>query len=356
MAGFDAAILTAGASLVVAIITALFTRRNQRDLERFKAEQQGLLTEKSALISYKFEARKRLYTECEPIFFQLAEAADVALRQCRRIVTPTGCKELIPSRANVDSASGSWMLNCSSELIATFYAVFAPLALFHLLREKLTTVDLSLDHGVWFRYRLARELYESIQDDQSLADCTPALPYDPVVPGWRKKRLELPRRYWWQGLTRGRLDRAVQKLIVPDANTRRVVTFGEFEDLYRSIYRGDDPNEQKILGIAANAMYGFTPFDRPVFWRLIMVHVHLHNALCRPIPVDTEKLARSPSDLRSYLRLDDYTPYDWTAHTWKERWAACPEAKDRDDAPSVALEYLVSRLSTPSGHSNRSAP
>src|SRR5215470_13909183 len=121
MADFDAALLTAGASLVVAIVTAFFTRRNQRDIERFKAEQQRLLTEKSALTSYEFEARKRLYTECEPIFFQLAEAADVTLRQCRRIVSPNGCEELIPSRTNLDSVSGSWMLNCSTELIATFY-------------------------------------------------------------------------------------------------------------------------------------------------------------------------------------------------------------------------------------------
>src|SRR5580693_1977611 len=130
MADFAAAILTAGVSLLGTIITAYFTWRNyvgQKDLERFKAEQQRLLAENSALTSYEFEARKRLYTECEPIFFQLAEAAEVALRQCRRIVSPNGCRELIPSRTNLDQASGNWMLNCSSELIATFYALFGPL-------------------------------------------------------------------------------------------------------------------------------------------------------------------------------------------------------------------------------------
>jgi hypothetical protein len=350
MADFAAAILTAGVSLLGTIITAYFTWRNyvgQKDLERFKAEQQRLLAENSALTSYEFEARKRLYTECEPIFFQLAEAAEVALRQCRRIVSPNGCRELIPSRTNLDQASGNWMLNCSSELIATFYALFGPLALFHLLREKLTTIDLSLDHGVWFRYRLARELYESVQDDYGLANCAPALPYDPVVPGWREKRLEFPRQYWWQGLTRGRLERAVQKFIVTEPAGRRLMTFGEFEDLYRSTYRGNDAKEQKTVGLAANAIYGFTPFDRPIYWRLIMVHVHVHNALRRPVPKNTLNLMRSPNELRSYLRLDDYTPYDWTAHDWSDKWVNCPSGKDRDDAPAVALKYLVARLNAP---------
>jgi hypothetical protein len=345
MADVEPALIAAFASLTATAVTAYFTWRNhqkQKELELFKTRQQGLLAQQNALTSYEFDARKRLYTACEPVFFQLAEAAEASIRQLRNICSPKFCEQLKPKKENLRSESSAWMLQNSSELIATLYALFAPIALFCILRERLTSVDFSLDDKVWFRYRLARELYESIQDDYGLATCEPTLPYDPRIPDWRTLRLENPRQYWWQGLTRGRLDRAVRTITASEGGSARVLTFGEFEDLYETTYKGEDVKAQKIIGVAANALYGFTPCDRPIFWRLLMVKLHLYNALRKPPPENVRGLLADESSLRRFLMFDNYKPYDWREAGWPAGTAAF------DDAPKIALDYLTKRLSV--GH------
>src|SRR4051794_26776704 len=113
----------------------------QRELEEFKADLIESAAVRNARRSYEYDARKRMYTECEPIFFHLSEAADLALRKCRDLSSPKVWNELRPKRDNVGSHASVWMLNDSSELISTMYALFAPIAIYILLRAKLTTAD-----------------------------------------------------------------------------------------------------------------------------------------------------------------------------------------------------------------------
>jgi hypothetical protein len=228
------------------------------------------------------------------------------------------------------------MLNKSSDLIATFYALYAPLALYLILRGRLTSIDCAVDQGVLFRFRLARQLYHTFLDDAVLAACSPELEYDPMVPGWRQKRLEKPAVYWWQGLTPGRLDRAVRQFIVREDSTPRILTFGEFEDLYLTVYESGSGEQKKILGVAANALYNFTLYDRPVFWRIVMAQVHLHNAISRPVPSDIQDIVNSPKSLEEYLMLKVYVAYDIGA-THKSITTS-------DNASAVAIKFLVDRL------------
>src|SRR3712207_2456366 len=80
-------------ALVTALITYISTRRNQRDLaelnskltrdvttdiENLKTELSQRGREQDALRDYQYEARKRLYRECGPIVFQLAELSEGA--------------------------------------------------------------------------------------------------------------------------------------------------------------------------------------------------------------------------------------------------------------------------------------
>ena len=347
------AVIAAAASLIAVIISAVLTLRSQRlqrdiehmrfamqkQLDEYKAEQQQALAETNALTAYRFDARKRLYTECEPIFFHLIEAADFALRKSRDLVNPRTWEQLRAEKRNVERGSSDRMLNKSSDLIATFYALYAPLALYLLLRGKLTSIDCSVDQSVLFRFRLARQLYDTWLDDVVLANSSPSLQYDPMVPGWRQKRLENPSVYWWQGLTPGRLDRAVRQFIVREESTPRIMTFGEFEDLYLKTYETGDREQRKILGVAANALYSFTPYDRPVFWRIIMAQVHLHNALRRPVPANVANVMESRSSLMQYLRLENYHDY-----CWHDAIPICAANQHPDDASTVSLDYLADRL------------
>ncbi len=332
-------------SLFASIGIAFLNLNLQRRLEVAKAEQQRQLEQlrssladtaaaNNARRAYEYDARERPYTECEPIFFQLVEAADLALRACHNLSNPKMWKELRIEKQNLD-AQGPWMLNKSSELIGILYALYAPLALYLMLRGKLTTTDCTVDREIWFRFLLARELYLAFQCDSSLSACHPSLEYNPVVSGWRQKRLERPAVHWWQGLSPGRLDRAVRLFLVQENQTQRLATFGEFEDVYIATYEGDERSRQKLLGIAANPLYGFSPSDRPIFLRLIMVQVHLHEALRRAAPGDPKSLLTDRARLKEYLRLKD----------WSAAW---PINAATGDPQQVALEYLSHRLCLPS--------
>jgi len=341
-AGVVAALIAAFASVIVAALSALFAWRGQRALQG-QQEKLALLTDElerrrsrsEALTEYQFEARKRLYAQCEPLFFQLADASDHALRKCRDLAMPEVWKELESIRKNLDATKGPWMLCDSSELIAIAYALFVPLVVFCQLRERMTQFDFSLDHGVWFRYLLGRQLYETFQDDFVLAAMEPQLAYNPLARTWRQKRLKEPAIYWWQGITRGRLERALNCFIVDGspAGTRRVANFGEFEDFYRHAFRGNDTRLQQTVGVACNPLYNFTPFTRPVFWRVIMAQVHLHNALFRPTPANIPELAKNRAKLKDFLRLENYHDFELPN--------GCGH---RDDAIELALEYLAQRL------------
>src|SRR5262249_21509942 len=72
------AVIAAFSSLVVAIISAVIARKNQRDFEVLRAELDEEKKEKDALRDYWYEARKRLYHECEPLLFLLAEVSETA--------------------------------------------------------------------------------------------------------------------------------------------------------------------------------------------------------------------------------------------------------------------------------------
>ncbi|MFL6843724.1 MAG: hypothetical protein ACJ8ER_02450 [Allosphingosinicella sp.] len=324
------ALISALVALAGVVVNGYFTWRN--------AERQKEIASSNALTSYQFEARKRLYTECEPLLFQLSEACEQALRRCELLGTRKACERLSVQDTNPYGLHG-FMLSRQTELIASAYELLHPLALFCLLREKMTRVDCSLDPVVSFQYRLVRHLYASFHDDEEIAAQHPQFDYEPRAEKWVSRRNELPQKYWWQGVTPGRLDRAVRMLTLVERDSRRVMTFGEFEDLYMSVYKSNDVARQKTLGVFANPLYGFTPDERPVFWRLLLVQAHIHQALTRPIPATIEKERRSPGTLRAYLNLARPERFNLGGD---KGWTGTPGSADR--TPDVALAYLADRL------------
>jgi hypothetical protein len=153
------------------------------------------------------------------------------------------------------------------------------------------------------------------------------------------KRLEQPAVYLWQGVTRGRLDRSLDMILAGNRNAgvRRVITFGEFEDMYREVYYGADQDRQKILGVAPMLSMGFTPEDRPVFWRIAMAHVHIHQAIVRIALEHEFTVPSSKPELLKFLSIGDSSRFDWASLVGKGR-------DQCDDAVDAALTYLSGRL------------
>lgn len=61
--------------------------RSQTNLENLKSELAKQQAEQDAQRDYEYEARKRLYQECEPLLFQLIEASETALNHIKDIAS-----------------------------------------------------------------------------------------------------------------------------------------------------------------------------------------------------------------------------------------------------------------------------
>lgn len=269
------------AAALIALASAAYTagkaRTANRDIEILKASLLQDSARASADLAYGYDARKRIYTVCEPLMLRLAESCDSAASRIIELSDSRRWKELKSAR----DPDRFWMLCESSELVSIAYSLLEPLAWNALLREKLTVVDFTHDRRIYETYALAGAACGVHLHDYAIASMSPQLEYDPVVEGWRAKRRSNPAKYWWQGLTRQRLDRAVEICIHRDEG--RVTYIGEFEDRYREIY--DSPNDPraKWLGLFCNPLYDFRPESRPVFWRILMCQLLLYRRLANCI-------------------------------------------------------------------------
>src|ERR1700688_1501373 len=68
------ALIAASAALLLGLFNAAYTYRSTREMHETDARRE-----------YEYEARKRLYEECEPLIFQTLESAEVARRRVRSI-------------------------------------------------------------------------------------------------------------------------------------------------------------------------------------------------------------------------------------------------------------------------------
>jgi hypothetical protein len=186
--------------------------------------------------------------------------------------------------------------------VSTVYGLFAPLMIVRFMSRQLTLVDLSLEPRIELQYFLAGRLYGSFKDDSRLAAIKPVVPYEPLGhDDWRRLRKENPSKYWWQGLTMGRLEGVLDLLTVPHEDSQRLASFGEFEQLWQeSVDRGDE-RACKTLAIASNALLlRFRPDERPVFWRVLIAQARLYQALIRTKADASERRNRPRSGWLSW--------------------------------------------------------
>jgi hypothetical protein len=271
--------------------------------ERLKSDLQDQLSEKNARREYVYEARQRLYRAVAPSMFQLTELADGGLAGVRCLCDPDQRASFRIADGRRESLQTKGFIGTTSyEVVQATYAMLAPLAIFRMLQRRITTFDLSLDRQIYAQWCLVRASYQTAQRDKEIARLTPALEYDPDVPDWRLRRIERPRVHWLQGITRGRLDNAIDLLVVAEGAHPRLATFGEFERrfLHAAAAGGDD---EKLLGVFANPLFDYSPNERPVFFRLLAVQAALYRALFRTGTRSEADIALG--DVADWLRLDD---------------------------------------------------
>jgi len=244
------ALIGAGWGIAAAFIAA----RAQQRVVRLTASLGEQRAESDARRSYEYEARKRLYNVYEPLRVRLLDCTDNAVRQIVDLVGRPG-----PGRPGYSSAE--------YRLKATIYYLLAPLVVSRMIERRLTLVDLGLDARIHTEFMLAQAICRSLSDEFRVAQIDPMLPYSPYVQGWREKRRECPQRFRRQGLPLGRLNTALDELLVirPEG-VETLTTFGEFEPLLASL---DDDDMRSGPGAARDLFFEFDPVTRPVLWRVL---------------------------------------------------------------------------------------
>ncbi|MDR3535520.1 MAG: hypothetical protein P4L71_03380 [Acetobacteraceae bacterium] len=271
-------------ALVASIASAGVSWWGNRRIEGFKAEQdrQNLLlqdtitraqaaekarqdeesAEQAALRAYRFEALKRLYTQVQPLMFQMRGALQQARDHAVNLARAS-------RNGNLGAGSESWMRDAEYYLPATMYRFMLPAAYQRLMEEHLALVDLSLDPTTALVYALLGEYARAWRSDYDIAptfygtggyapvEATAEEPHPvPNAPDGRDAR---------QGLYAGWRDTMVDHLIV-EGETPRLLRFGAFVNaLQRS--RGPMLN---AFGPLAEQLQVFEPATRPVQWAILL--------------------------------------------------------------------------------------
>lgn len=249
-----------------------------RDLELLRADLGARRAEQDAFLVYQFEARKRLYEQCEPLLFQLELTAEDGLSRIRNLAGAN----------RRDNLGAEGWLSQNYYRLSTYYKLLAPLAVFRLLNRRLGLIDLALDTRVYKKYLVARCLYEVLGDDFDLAKACRIDGYDPHKDTTPEERDADPSRLRKQGVPEGILANAVDALVCVDAQQRdRLRTFGEFERAYFE----DAPVKAAVQRIAYLFEGNFTAESRPVLWGALLAQAHLYEHLLsifekddRPVP------------------------------------------------------------------------
>lgn len=253
--------------LVVAGVSFLFSLGSVWYASRIDREQK----DRDAVRTYRFEAQKRLYEQCEPLLFQLAEAAENARGRIHGLART--CRD-----GHLTEGGEGWLKAAEGYFfLSTLYRLLAPVAVFHMLRRRLTSVDLNVDARIKAQYDLARVLYRSFRDDHDLAEQTPEIDYKIDVRP--------------QGVLWGKLDNALEAMTPPDKDgVPQLVSFGRFEALYKE--PAGDPVRQ-----LAYLLVGFHPATHPVLWRMLLAQTQIYETLLaihRSHGDDPSKDLRSP--------------------------------------------------------------
>ena len=218
-----AAILTAIASLIIAIVSHLSTRSNQRAIEKLRDEYAESRAESDAKRDYQYEARKRLYKECGPVLFQLAEFCEAAFYRITGLAQTAQLGNLEPGRNS--------FLRDEYYRVSTLYRLLAPSAVLKILQRQLTLVDLSLDKTIQRQYTLVRQAFFAFGDEFSFARLSDQpLQYKPFDDKAEYNSKKEPAIYWRQGLPLGVMEGAIEAILAPSqASNPRVMTYSECE-------------------------------------------------------------------------------------------------------------------------------
>lgn len=292
------ALIAACASVVAAILAAGVSyysartgKRLQRELaaqsEQFQSERDRALSDletrriritkdleqqlavSTARRDYEYEARKRLYAECEPLVFQATELAQAA---CRRLLSLADCAK----GGDIGEDGSGWLDGPGYYFKSTAYMLLAPTTTAKMLQRRLTRIDLSLEPRLRTQYELLKVMSAAWTWDFELAKGPPELRYQPDKadadqPNREQLLDEDPAQFRRQGLYFGVLDTLSESMLAPDGSRCR--SFAEF------LAEWDHPTSPVCAHVETfdELFTGFHPARLPVLWRVLTLQHACHK-------------------------------------------------------------------------------
>ncbi|HJP91542.1 MAG TPA: hypothetical protein VJ875_06275 [Pyrinomonadaceae bacterium] len=298
------------------------TAKNQEEIEFLRATLGEQGKERDARRDYEYEAHKRLYVECEPLLFQLADLAEHGYHRVHSLARTA-------RRGNLPD----WLSGNSYYLRSTIYKLLAPSVIFRLIQQRLTFVDVTLDAYIANQYRLLKLLYLTFTDSFDFASIEPKIEYDPDAKDSGSKRKSKPQTYWRQGLYLGALDNAMDALLVTSNDKARLKTYGEFELEYM------DPTSdtyQRLIRVT-DILYAFHPHDRPVLWRMLCTQTLIYKKI-----IQSQSAAGESTSRVGLASVSPQIPEGGL--DWRKNAAEASDDEALLTPQKVAKEYLHTRL------------
>lgn len=320
-AGMATALVTAAVSLLLSIATALLAYATRIRGDTRIAKLQSQLTDeregRNAQRDYEYDARKRLYTELQPLLFQVVERAKRALDRIQGSFVEGSRDGSVkwPGRLGFGWEDDNYHMS------ATVWDLFVPLALVRGIQHKLTSVDLSVDPIIRWQYTLASEAYD-VWTRGSLADQSPRIDYSDE---------ERPNR---QHLLSGHLEHLIDVLLENDDGSARDIPIS-YATFQARFVRED------LREVFEHATYPFTDAhlgEKRVLWRILAVQAHLYAALIQTFDAATAGERRGVHPLHA-VTTADRTRYDW-------RNSHDTRTPTPDPDLEAARTYLQSRFPT----------
>ena len=335
-----AALIAAGASLVVAIFSASRSSRTQKNITELTSQLQEQRAERDARRDYEYEARKRLYSQCEPVIFEAMELAENFRHRVVSLARSSRMGFLSPDGAG-------WLAANDYYFKSTAFFLLAPVTSLKVIRRRLTAIDLALEPRMEFQYQLLKLVFHSYTWDFELAGRTPVLEYhpddaDPGKPDREKLLADAPRVYRRQGLYLGIVDQLSDALISNATDSYYYKSLGEFcaeIDNRRS-------GLGRLSGDITEFFRGFHPASEPVLWRVLITQYLLFGTFLR---TQSDHFSRDigwsqmlPDPSQAEIESLDFGTGDL-------------QAGDANTATSVAIcrEYLLDQLKDLRDTSNR---
>jgi hypothetical protein len=318
----QAAIVTLVASIIVAIITAKLTLKNDeriKHLENTLAKQQF---EDKSRLDYEYEAKKRLYQEYEPLLFQLNELSESALTRIINISRDG-------SNGFLTSDNGWFSEKKSYYLLSTVYRILAPMVVYKLMRRRLTLFDLKLNFYFNTQYTLAKILYRTFSKDFKVASILPKIGYYPYGD------YKIPNQSRRQGIVIGMIDNLTEALIEYDENDKiyRIMSYGNFE---KRLFEGGE--FYRLFEEIFTIFVDFHPKEEPVLWRILIVQALIHKLLLTNIP--ERELKIEESYFYEILHVEE-KKFDWRTEDAKKTNLKTNTEADFKAAANYVFENLT---------------